>query len=575
MANVTLSINGIAVSVPAGTSILGAAQQIGVKIPTLCYHPDQEIKANCRICVVEAEGQSNLLPACASQVSEGMVIKTTTARVIEARKTLLELILAHHSQDCLHCMRNGNCELQDLASEYDLRQTDFPQEARQLPGDFSSPAIVRDPNKCILCGRCMEVCSATQAVHALGLAHRGYDTRVVPSLGQDLFASPCVMCGQCIHACPVAAIGEREQINELLAALADPQRVVVTQIAPAVRLAIAEELGRESGSLPMEQLVAGLRNIGFDYVLNTNFTADLTVMEEGRELLKRIQTGGTLPMFTSCCPAWVRFAEIFYPQLLEHLSSCKSPQQMFGSLVKSYWAEKMEIDPAKIYSVAIMPCTAKKYEALRPEMKDSGYPDVDLVLTTREMGRLFHMTGVNPFYLEGCGFDLWMSEYSGAGVLFGASGGVMEAALRTVYKTSTGQEMPNLDFQELRGMQGIKSAELELNGNTVRVAVAHSLSKARELAEAVQAGKSPYHFIEIMACPGGCIGGGGQAFTPSNQQREQRMKELYSEEKDQVLSNAHGNSEVKLLYENYLHDPNGPVAHALLHTGYSPKTRVL
>ncbi|CFX26351.1 Iron hydrogenase [Syntrophomonas zehnderi OL-4] len=575
MDKITLSINGNAVSVAPGTSILSAAQQAGVNIPTLCHHPDQEIKANCRICVVEVKGYVNLLPACATLVSEGMEVKTTTARVLEARRTILELILARHPQDCLHCMRNGNCELQNLTSAYDLRQTAFSKEPRRLPADFSSPAIVRDPNKCILCGRCTEVCSTTQTVHALGMAYRGYDALVVPSLGQDLLASPCVMCGQCIHACPVGAIGEREQIGELLTALADPQKIVVTQIAPSVRLAIAEEWGRESGSLPMEQLVAGIRNIGFDYVLNTNFTADLTVMEESRELLERITTGGTLPMFTSCCPAWIRFAEIFFPQLLGHISSCKSPQQMFGALVKTYWAEKTGIDPAQIYSVAIMPCTAKKYEALRPEMKDSDYPDVDLVLTTRELGRLFHMTGVNPFNLEGSDFDSWMSEYSGAGVLFGASGGVAEAALRTVCQAATGQELPPLDFQELRGMQGVKTAELNLNGDIIKVAAVHSLSNARELAEAVKAGESPYHFIEVMACPGGCIGGGGQAFTSSNQLRACRIGELYNEEKGRILRNAHDNNEVKHLYEDYLHNSDESAVHELLHTHYSPQPKVL
>ncbi|HPT70223.1 MAG TPA: [FeFe] hydrogenase, group A, partial [Syntrophomonas sp.] len=464
MSDINVKINGITINVPEDTSILHAAQAAGIKIPTLCYHPDQEIKANCRICVVEVEGQKNLMPACATAVSEGMSIKTTTPRVLEARRTILELMLAHHPQDCLHCVRSGSCELQQLSSEYDIRFNRFPQEDAHLPLDYSSPSIVRDPNKCILCGRCIEFCTSKQSVNALGLAHRGFDSQVVPSIGQELFESPCVMCGQCIHACPVGAIAGREQINEFLAAAADPDRVVVTQIAPAVRLAIAEAFGARSDQLRMEQLVTALRMLGFDHVLNTNFAADLTIMEEGQELLERINNHGTLPMFTSCCPAWVRFAEVFYPSHLDHLSTCKSPQQMFGALVKTYWADKMGISPNKIFSVSIMPCTAKKYEAVRPEMIDSDYSDVDMVLTTREIVRLLQMTGINPLMLEDSQFDPWMGEYTGSAVLFGASGGVMEAALRTVFEKVTGRVLEKIDFNDVRGMEGIKEATVVMDG---------------------------------------------------------------------------------------------------------------
>lgn len=575
MANVSLTINDKKVTVPAGTTILHAAEGIGAKIPTLCYHPEQEIKANCRVCVVEVEGRKNLLPSCSTMVEEGMNIKTTSPRVIQARKTILELILASHPQDCLHCARSGQCELQDLAKEYNIRNSSFPQDGYDLPLDMSTPAIVRDPNKCILCGRCIEVCSSIQTVNALGYAYRGHNTQVVPTMGWDLLESPCVMCGQCIHACPVGAIYEHENIDDFISALADPNKIVVTQIAPAVRLAVAEEIGKETGDLPMEKLVTALRNIGFDYVLHTNFSADLTIMEEGNELLERINEGGTLPMFTSCCPSWVRFTEIFYPDLLDNLSSCKSPQQMFGSLVKTYWAEKMGVDPAKIYSVSIMPCTAKKYEAQRPEMQDSGYQDVDLVLTSREIGRLFRMHGINPSILEGSDFDSWMGKYTGAGVLFGVTGGVMEAALRTVYEITTGQSLQPLEFSSVRGMEGIKEAEVDLLGKKIRVAAVHGLGNARSIIEEIQKGESPYHFIEVMACPGGCIGGGGQPITKNSEKRAERMEALYWEEMKMPLRKSHENPEIKELYEQFLHQPLGQQSHNLLHTQYSPRTSKL
>ena len=392
---VNLTIDGIKVSVPEGSTILQAAQQVGINVPTLCYHPDQAVKANCRVCVCEVEGNRLLQAACSQPVMEGMVIKTRSPKVIEARKTILELILANHPQDCLNCIRNGNCELQDLSAEYVIRDNPFELRVRGLKKDTSTPALFRDPDKCVLCRRCIEACSVVQTVSALGIENRGHHAMVVPSMGADLADSPCVMCGQCIHACPVGAIGEVEYIQDFLAAVADPDKVVVTQIAPAVRVAIAEEIGLTTGELPMDVFVNGLRQIGFDYVLHTNFTADLTIIEEGNELLKRLKEGGTLPMFTSCSPGWINFCETFYPDLLDNLSTCKSPQQMFGSLVKTYWADKMGIDPSKIYSVSIMPCTAKKYEASRAEMQDSGYRDVDIVLTTREIGRLFRMSGLD------------------------------------------------------------------------------------------------------------------------------------------------------------------------------------
>jgi len=573
MSEITVMINGIKTIIPEGTSILHTAQAAGIKIPTLCFHPDQEIKANCRICVVEVEGQKNLIPACATAVNEGMVINTATPRVLEARRMILELILAHHPQDCLHCVRSGSCELQQLAAEYDVRFNRFPLEDAHLPLDYSSPSIVRDSNKCILCGRCIEFCTSKQTVNALGLAHRGFDSQVVPSIGQELFESPCVMCGQCIHACPVGAISGREQTDEFMAAAADPDKIVVTQIAPAVRLAIAEAFGADRDQLQMGQLASALRMLGFNHVLNTNFAADLTIMEESQELLERISNGGVLPMFTSCCPAWVRFTEVFYPDQLDHLSTCKSPQQMFGALVKTYWAERMNISPDKIFSVSIMPCTAKKYEAVRPEMTDSDYSDVDMVLTTREIVRLLQMTGINPLKLEETEFDPWMGEYTGSAVLFGASGGVMEAALRTVYEKVTGRVLEKLDFSDVRGMAGLKEATVDMDGTIVKVAAAHTLGNARALMDEVAAGKSPYHFIEIMACPGGCIGGGGQPITRSNEQRAQRMEAIYVEDRSKILRKSHENHEIQMLYEEFLQETLGHRSHELLHTKYTLKRK--
>ena len=473
----------------------------------------------------------------------------------------------------MNCIRNQNCELQDLANEYAIRDNPFEQMVRGLPQDRSTPAIVRDPDKCILCRRCVEACSVFQSVDALGLENRGNQAMVVPSLGKDLLDSPCVMCGQCIHACPVGAIAENEQIDEFLAAVNDPDKIVVTQIAPAVRAAIGEEVGLATGAMDMNIFVAGLRQVGFDYVLHTNFTADLTILEEGNELLQRLKEGGTLPMFTSCSPGWINFCETYYPDLLDNLSTCKSPQQMFGSLVKTYWAEKMGVDPSRIYSVSIMPCTAKKFEASRPEMNDSGYRDVDLVLTTREVGRLFRMAGIDFSRLAPSNFDSWMGAYTGAAVIFGATGGVMEAALRTVYEVVTGKTLEDVNFTFARGMKGIKEAEIDLDGTVVKVAIAHGLANARKLMDQVRAGESPYHFIEIMACPGGCIGGGGQPITKSNAKRAERIQAIYEEDASLPLRKSHDNPEVKAIYADFLTEPLGDKSHELLHTHYTPKNK--
>lgn len=569
-----VNIDGIPTSVIEGSTILQAAKEVGIKIPTLCHHPDQAVKGNCRVCVCEVEGNRLLQASCSTPVFEGMVVKTKTPKVIEARKTILELILANHPQDCLNCIRNGNCELQDLAKEYFIRDNPFTMKVRGLPKDYSTSAIFRDPDKCILCRRCVEVCSVVQGVNALGLVNRGHDAMVVPTMGGSLADSPCVMCGQCIHACPVGAIGEVEEIDKLLAAIADPDKVVVTQIAPSVREAIGEEVGMQTGQMPMDVFAAGLRQLGFNYVLHTNFTADLTILEEGNELIKRITEGNLpLPQFTSCSPGWINFCETYYPDLLDNLSTCKSPQQMFGALVKTYWAEKMNIAPEKIYSVSIMPCTAKKFEAGRPEMRDSGYQDVDLVLTTREIGRLFRMSGIDFSKLEGSPFDSWMGQYTGAAVIFGATGGVMEAALRTVYEIVTKEELKDVNLVATRGMGGIKEAEIDLKGTVVKVAIAHGLSNARKLMDQVRAGESPYHFIEIMACPGGCIGGGGQPITKANTKRQERINAIYTEDAACEIRKSHENPEINVLYDEYLGEPLGHKSHELLHTHYHAKNK--
>lgn len=566
-------IDGISISVPSNFTILQAAKEAGIKIPTLCHHPDQAVKANCRICVCEVKGLPLMQTACSTPVWDNMEISTNTPSVIEARKTILDLILAHHPQDCLNCIRNMNCELQKLAEAYSTGENPFPNITKGLPIDDSTHAVIRDPNKCILCRRCDYACSEIQTVNALGLEHRGKYTMMAASLGKNLAESPCVMCGQCIHACPVGAIYENEQIDEFLAAVADPDKIVITQMAPAVRVAIGEEVGMTTGAMDMNVLVAALRRIGFDYVLHTNFTADLTILEEGNELLKRLKEGGTLPMVTSCSPGWINFCETFYPDLLNNLSTCKSPQQMFGALAKTYWSEKMSIDPGKIYSVSIMPCTAKKHEASRPEMNSSGFRDVDLVLTTRELGKMFRTAGLNFDKIGPSNFDSWMGAYTGAGVIFGATGGVMEAALRTVYEVVTGKTLDDVNFTFARGMEGIKEAEIDLDGVKVKVAIAHGLANARKLMEQARKGESPYHFIEIMACPGGCIGGGGQPITKCNDKRNERINGIYSEDENLQLRKSHENQEVKQLYEEFLHQPLGHKSHELLHTNYTPKNK--
>lgn len=587
MATVTLTIDGREVTVPAGSTILEAAKTVGIEIPALCYHPDQAVKAVCRVCVVEVEGMRTLQPACAYPASQGMVVRTNSARVREARRTIVELMLAHHPQDCLLCERNLNCELQTLAEKLGIRYIPFTRVLRGLSVDDTNPSIVREPDKCINCRRCVEACQSIQGVGILESINRGFDTIVATALSRPLVELSCVYCGQCVLACPTGAIHEKDDTARVWEALENPKKHVVVQTAPAVRASIGEEFGLPPGSRVTGKLVAALKRLGFDRVFDTDFTADLTIVEEGNELLTRLKNGGVLPMLTSCSPGWIKFIESYYPDLLPHLSTCKSPQQMFGALAKTYYADKAGIDPADIFVVSVMPCTAKKFEAQRPEMTDSGYPDVDVVLTTRELAKMLREAGIDWQTLQEEEYDAPLGISTGAGVIFGATGGVMEAALRTVYELVTGSELENVDFTDVRGFAGIKEATVKLpiaeaamsseNGQTteleIKVAVAHSLANARKLMEAIRAGKADYQFIEVMCCPGGCIGGGGQPIPSTVEIRNQRISAIYEEDRNMPLRKSHENPAVKVLYEEFLGEPLGEKSHHLLHTTYTKRYR--
>ncbi len=573
MALVTLTIDRKKVQVESGTTILEAAQQAGIKIPTLCYLEDVNVVGSCRICVVEVKGARTLQAACVTPVGEGMEISTNSAPVRKARRLNLELILSDHPFECLTCVRNQHCELQDLTAEMGIRESRFEGERVERPVDSSTPSIVRDPEKCILCRRCIAVCEHVQGVSAIGLNERGMETTVGPAFGDKLQEAACTMCGQCTLVCPVGALTEKEYVDDVWAVLSDPEKHVVVQTAPAIRVSIGEAFGLDVGEVSTGKLVAALRALGFDRVFDTDFTADLTIMEEGHELIDRIQSGGVLPMFTSCSPGWIKFIEHFYPELLPNLSTCKSPQQMFGALAKTFYAEKAGIDPASIVVVSIMPCTAKKFEAQRPEMNSSGYQDVDYVLTTRELGRMIAEAGIDFRSLEEEDYDAPLGMSTGAAVIFGATGGVMEAALRTAYEVLTGDELPGLDFEPVRGLQGIKEAEVDVAGTTVKVAVSHGLSNARELMERIKSGEADWHFVEIMCCPGGCIGGGGQPIPTNTETRQQRIGGIYQADKDLALRKSHDNPAVKELYEEYLEKPLGHKSHELLHTHYTARGR--
>ncbi len=567
---VTIYLDGREVKVPEGVSILEACNMEGIKIPTLCYFEGLTPWGGCRICMVEVEGQPNLVASCVTDVREGMKIKTSSKKVREARKTNLELLLSNHPLDCQLCDRNGSCELQDLSYQFGVREIRFPGEKKTYEVDRSSPSIKRDANRCILCGRCIRACQEIQAVFAIDFANRGFDSLVSPSLGLPLGESVCVNCGQCILACPTGALSEVSHVEMVWEALEDPEKFVILQTAPAIRVSIGEPFGLPPGTVTTGKMVAAFRRLGFDRVFDTNFAADLTIIEEGTEFINRLQKGGKLPLITSCSPGWIKFMEHFYPELMENVSTCKSPQQMFGAVAKTYYAQKLGIDPQDMVVVSIMPCTAKKFECQREEMKSSGCQDVDYSLTTREAARMLKEKGIDLREMPEEEFDDPLGISTGAGAVFGATGGVMEAALRSVYEIVSGKTLESLDFYDVRGMEGVKEATVNIDGLEVGVAVAHSLGNARKILDQIKEGNSKYHFIEIMACPEGCIGGGGQPIPTDLDIRMKRIEAIYQVDKNLSLRKSHENPAIKQLYEEFLGEPNGEKAHQLLHTHYLP-----
>jgi iron-only hydrogenase group A len=580
---IQISIDGRTVSVQPGTRILDACASAGVKVPSLCYLPEVSTNASCGVCVVEVEGAKSLVRSCCQKVAPNMVVRTNSARVQESRRTIVELLLANHPADCLACVRNGSCDLQDLAEQLGVRKLPFPRTRKAAPPDDGGLAIIRDNDKCILCGRCVAVCKETQTVSAIDFVGRGIRTRVSTFMDRALSGSQCVSCGQCTLVCPTGALAERDETDQVFAALADPDRVVVVQTAPAIRMSLGEALGMAPGSLVTGKMAAALRRLGFDKVFDTQFTADLTIMEEGSELIGRLTKGGALPMITSCSPGWISFIETFYPELLPHLSSCKSPQQMFGAVAKTYWAQKAGVDPSKITVVSIMPCTAKKFEARRPEMRDawawwkekgSSHPsffDVDIALTTRELARMIHRAGIDFEILPEEEFDDPLGASTGAATIFGTTGGVMEAAVRTAYELVTKKPFPVMELAATRGMEGVKSAELDMDGTRIQVAVAHTLKNARAVLEEIAAGKSPYAFVEVMTCPGGCIGGGGQPVRVNQSKRNARQEAVYTEDRRLPVHKSHENPSISTLYTEFLGSPLGHLSHELLHTKYAAR----
>lgn len=581
MDNVNVTINGVAVSVPKDYTVLLAAKDAGVDIPTLCYLKGVNEIAACRVCVVEADingvPMRNLPASCVLQVQEGMNVKTNTAKVRKAVRKNVELILANHNRECLTCFRNGTCELQKLCEQLGIKDVPYTGATRKKVLDDLSYSIVRDSSKCILCGRCISTCRDVQGIGVLDFTKRGFNTEVAPAFDYSMKDVDCIYCGQCINACPVAALREKNYIEKVWEAIEDPEKFVIVQTAPAVRASLGEEFGLPVGTPVTGKMVTALKRMGFDKVFDTNFTADLTIMEEGTELLNRVTKGGVLPMITSCSPGWIRFCEINYPDFLDNLSTCKSPQQMLGALVKTYYAEKFKIDPKNIVSVSVMPCISKKTEATRPEMGRDGMQDIDIVLTTRELGDMIKQARLNFLSLEDGEPDSILGDYSGAAVIFGNTGGVMEAALRTVADILTGENLKAIEYKDVRGLEGVKetSVTLPVGGvpTEIKVAVAHGTANAAKVLDAIRAGEKDFHFIEVMACPGGCVHGGGQSHVSAKARldvnpKECRANALYSEDERQVIRKSHDNPEVKALYEDYLKEPNGELSHHLLHTHY-------
>ena len=590
---IKITINGETTEVQPGTSVLDAAHQAGVIIPTLCYHKDLCVAGNCRVCVIEIAGQKRLAAACATPCEDGMEVLTNTLKVRNSRKHIIELLLSEHNAECTSCYRNGNCELQKLASDYKIMTQDFIDliPFKNFTIDNFSPSIIKDDSKCIKCQRCVRTCAELQSVNALTMAYKGEHAMITTFFEKSMNDVVCTNCGQCVNHCPTGALTEKNYIEEVWSALADKNKFVVVQTAPAVRVGLGEEMGFDPGERVTGKMVAALKRLGFYAVMDTDFTADLTIMEEGTELLMRLKDAlyegredVKLPLATSCSPGWIKFIEHIYPDFLGHLSSCKSPQQMFGALVKTYYAKARKIDPSKIVSVSIMPCTAKKFEAARPEMRDSGFRDVDYVLTTRELAIMIKQAGIDFLKLQDMSFDRLMGESTGAGVIFGATGGVMEAALRTAYEIVTGREVPfeNLNITPVRGMEGVKEASITienplkewafLDGVQLNCAVAHGLANAKIVMDAVRDGKVKYHFIEFMACPGGCLGGGGQPIPTNPEIRKRRAQAIYAEDAGMPLRKSHQNPEVIKIYKEFLGKPLGEKSHKFLHTTYIKRT---
>ncbi|MGB4589023.1 MAG: NADH-dependent [FeFe] hydrogenase, group A6 [Clostridiaceae bacterium] len=571
---VTVTINNKVIQVPKDYTILQAAKEIGIDIPTLCHLDLHNIKmvnkvASCRACVVEVEGRRNLAPSCSTPVFDGMKIKTDSLRAVRARRTMVELLISDHPKDCLVCLKNQECELQSIAHDMGIKQIRYEGEMSSYPVDMSSKAIYRDPSKCILCRRCETMCNDVQTVHALSGVDRGFKTIVGPAFHAPMNETVCTFCGQCVAVCPTGALVEIDNVPKVWRALEEKNKTVVVQVAPAVRVAIGELFGLAPGTIVTGKLVSALKSLGFDYVFDTDFAADLTIMEEAYEMIERIKANKNLPILTSCCPAWVKFFEHQFPDLLDIPSTCKSPHEMFGAITKHYFAKKMGISEKDMIVVSVMPCVAKKYEAERPELESKGVKDVDIVITTRELGRMIKEAGVNFLSLDDEEFDNPLGESTGAAVIFGTTGGVIEAALRTAADELTGESLENVDFHEVRGLAGLREAEVKIGDLTLNIAMANGLGNARTLLESIRQGNSKYHAIEIMACPGGCIGGGGQPYHHGNLEiLKQRADSIYSIDKEFKLRKSHENPAIQELYKEFLGEPGSELAHHLLHTSY-------
>jgi len=572
---IQLSINNIKVNAEEGMTILDAAKSVGIDIPTLCHLKELTPTGACRICVVEVNGMRNLVPSCAFPVFDGMVVETNSPRVRRARKTIVELLIENHPQDCLICVRNKNCELQNLSEKYGVREHRYAGECKSHAIDVSSASIERDPAKCILCGRCVRVCHEIQKIGAIDFTKRGFYSTVTTPYNKGINISDCILCGQCILVCPTAALREKSSLKEVTNALNSKNKYTIVQVAPAVRATIGEEYNIPIGTDVTGKLVTALKRLGFKKVFDTNFGADLTIMEEANEFINRIKNNKPLPMFTSCCPGWIKYAEHNHPEILKHISSCKSPHEMEGAILKTYYAKKMGIDPADIFVVSIMPCTVKKYESNRMELSENNHPDVDAVLTTRELVRLFKLAGIDFDDLPEDKFDNPLGESTGAAAIFGTSGGVMEAALRTAYYILTGKKLENLELNDIRGMKGLKEASINIDGREINVAVVNGIGNIGNVLEEVKNGTSKYYFIEVMTCPGGCINGGGQPIHQKPEKIIKRMKALYEIDAGMKNRNSFENESVKILYKEFLGEPNSHVAHNILHTKYFNRKKTL